>query len=71
MTPSSLTIPARNISATTSMIPEPQMPLIPVSAMPAAKAGSSDQASTPMTRKRGSSVSRSMRTRSIAPGAAR
>ena len=36
-----------------------------------AKPGSSDQASTPMTRKRGSSVSRSMRTRSMAPGAAR
>ena len=41
------------------------------SATPVAKAGSSDQASTPMTRKRGSSVSRSIRTRSMAPGAAR
>ena len=36
-----------------------------------ANAGSSDQASTPMTRNRGSSVSRSIRTRSMAPGAAR
>ena len=33
--------------------------------------GSSDHRSEPMTLKRGSSVSRSMRTRSIAPGAAR
>ena len=57
MTPSSVTMPARNISATTSMIPEPQIPVMPGRrAMPAAKAGSSDQASTPMTRKRGSSV---------------
>ena len=71
ITPSSVTIPARNISAMTSMIPDPQMPVIPVSVTPVAKAGSSDQASTPMTRKRGSSVSRSMRTRSMAPGAAR
>ncbi len=47
------------------------MPVIPVSATPASKPGSSDQASTPMTRIRGSSVSRSMRTRSMAPGAAR
>ena len=71
MTPSSVTTPARNSSATTSMIPEPQIPVMPVSAIAAAKSGSSDQASTPMTRKRGSSVSRSIRTRSIAPGAAR
>ena len=73
MTPSSVTMPARNISATTSMIPEPQMPVMPgpLPAMPAAKASSSDQASTPMTRKRGSSVAGSIRTRSMAPGAAR
>ena len=55
----------------TSMIPEPQMPVMPVSRDAVANAGSSDQASTPMTRKRGSSVSRSIRTRSMAPGAAR
>ena len=55
------------------MIPEPQMPVTPVPAAAscAAKSGASDQASTPMTRKRGSSVSWSMRTRSMAPGAAR
>ena len=29
MTPSSVTTPARNSSATTSMIPEPQMPVMP------------------------------------------
>ena len=40
-------------------------------ARPSAKPGSSDQASAPITRNRGSSVSGSMRTRSIAPGAAR
>ena len=55
----------------TSMIPEPQMPVIPVSVTAVANAGSPDQASTPMTLNRGSSVSRSMRTRSMAPGAAR
>ena len=56
MTPSAVMTPARNSSATTSMIPEPQMPVTPVSAVASAKPGSSDQASTPMTRKRGSSV---------------
>ena len=44
-TPSSVMTPARNSSATTSMIPEPQMPVMPVSATPASNAGSSDQAS--------------------------
>ena len=55
------------------MIPEPQMPVTPVPAAStaSAKSGASDQASTPMTRNRGSSVARSMRTRSMAPGAAR
>ena len=50
------------------MMPEPQIPVTPVpaSASAAAKPSSSDQASTPMTRKRGSRVVRSMRTRSIA-----
>ncbi len=71
MTPSSVTMPARYSSAMTSMIPEPQMPVTPVSLTASAKSGASDQGSTPMTRKRGSRVRRSMRTRSMAPGAAR
>ena len=53
------------------MIPEPQTPVTPSDAVASAKPGSSDQRSQPITLKRGSSVSRSMRTRSIAPGAAR
>ena len=53
------------------MMPEPQMPVTPVARVASAKPGSSDQSSQPITLKRGSSVSRSMRTRSIAPGAAR
>ncbi len=59
------------ISATTSMIPEPQMPVIPLAAVAAAKPGSSDHRSQPMTRKRGSFVAGSISTRSMAPGAAR
>ena len=70
-TPSWLMMPARYISAMTSMIPEPHTPVTPVAAVASAKPGSSDQRSQPMTLKRGSSVSRSMRTRSMAPGAAR
>ena len=69
--PSAVRIPARNISASTSMMPEPQIPVIPVFAVAAANPGSSDHISAPITLNRGSSVSRSMRTRSIAPGAAR
>ena len=65
--PSVVSTPARWSSAITSMIPEPQTP---VTCVPA-NAGSSDQISLPITRKRGSSVSGSIRTRSIAPGAAR
>ena len=42
-----------------------------VAAVASLKPGSSDQRSEPITLNRGSSVSRSMRTRSIAPGAAR
>ena len=63
--------PARYISAIASMIPEPQTPVTPSDAVASAKPGSSDQRSEPITLKRGSSVSRSIRTRSIAPGAAR
>ena len=64
-------IPARYISAIASMMPEPQMPVTPIGAIASAKPGSSDQRSQPITLKRGSSVARSMRTRSMAPGAAR
>ena len=71
MTPSSDTIRLKNISAIASMIPDPQTPVTPVVSVAAAKPGSSDQRSEPITLKRGSSVARSMRTRSIAPGAAR
>ena len=53
------------------MMPEPQTPVTPKFAVASAKPGSSDQRSQPITLKRGSSVVRSMRTRSIAPGAAR
>ena len=71
MTPSWLMMPARYISAMISMMPEPHTPVTPVAAVAAANPGSSDHRSEPITLKRGSSVSRSMRTRSIAPGAAR
>ena len=64
-------MPARYISAITSMMPEPQTPVMPLAAIASSKPGSSDHRSEPITLKRGSSVSRSMRTRSIAPGAAR
>jgi hypothetical protein len=47
------------------------MPVIPVAAVAVAKAGSSDQRSLPMTRNRGSFVTGSMRTRSMAPAVAR
>ena len=64
-------MPARYISAITSMIPEPQMPVTPVRATACSNPGSSDHRSEPITLKRASSVAGSMRTRSIAPGAAR
>ncbi len=44
------------------MMPEPQIPVIPVAAVAAAKPASSDHRSQPMTLKRGSSVPGSMRT---------
>ena len=53
------------------MMPEPQMPVTPVAAVASAKPSSSDQSSQPITLTLASSVSGSMRTRSIAPGAAR
>src|SRR5271166_3499781 len=64
-------MPARYISAIASMIPEPQTPVTPIFTVASANPGSSDQRSHPITLKRGSRVVRSMRTRSIAPGAAR
>ena len=71
MTPSRSMIPARNISATTSMMPEPQIPVMPVAATAVANVSSSLQTSAPITLRRGSSVSASMRTPSIAPAVAR
>ncbi len=53
------------------MIPEPQMPVTPLRAMAALKPGSSDHRSEPMTLNFAASVIGSMRTLSIAPGAAR
>ncbi len=70
-TPSESITPARYISAITSMMPEPQMPVMSRSSVAAAKPGSSLHRSQPITLKRASSVSRSMRTRSIAPAVAR
>ena len=67
--PSLLRMPARNI-ASASMMPEPQIPEALVRRVASAKPGSSDQRSQPITLKRGSRVAGSMRTRSIAPGAA-
>ena len=71
MTPSAVTTPARKSCATTSTMPDPQMPLMARPAIASANPGSSDQSGQPMTRKRGSRVCGSMRTRSMAPGAAR
>ena len=48
--PSWLMMPARYISAITSMMPEPQMPVTPVAAIAASKPGSSDHSSQPITR---------------------
>ena len=63
--------PARNSSAIASMIPEPQIPVTPVSRVASANPASSDHSVQPITRYRGSSVAGSIRTRSMAPGAAR
>ncbi len=52
------------------MIPEPQIPVTPIPFVSFEKPGSFDHNSEPMTWKRGSRVLRSIRTRSIAPGAA-
>src|SRR3990172_3607505 len=71
MIPSAVTTPARNSSAMTSTMPEPHTPVTPSSAVASAKPGSSDHRSEPMILKRGSRVRWSIRTRSMAPGAAR
>ena len=52
------------------MMPEPQIPVMPVARACSAKCGSSLHLSEPMILKRGSLVMGSMITRSIAPGAA-
>ena len=49
MVPSASMTPARNSSATTSMMPEPQMPVMPTSGSDSAKPGSSLHRSEPMT----------------------
>ena len=53
------------------MMPDPHTPVTPVAATPAANPGSSLHASHPITCSRGSNVTGSMRTRSIAPAVAR
>ena len=65
------TKPAIRISATASIIPDPQMPVTPVVAIAASNPCSVDQRSDPMTLNRGSLVVGSISMRSIAPGAAR
>ena len=67
ITPSLVMTPARKSSAIASMMPLPATPVTAATSKP----GSSLHRSSPITRHRGSSVSRSIRTRSIAPGAAR
>ena len=71
MTPSERMIPARYMLAITSMMPEPQIPVTSCSPSSLSKPGSSDQRLPPMTLKRGSRVTGSILTRSMAPGAAR
>ena len=57
MVPSASRMPARYISASASMMPEPQMPVTPVAAVASANPSSSDQRSQPMTLTLASSVS--------------
>ena len=64
-------MPARNISAITSIMPEPQIPVILSSFVDSPKWLSVDQSSEPITRNLGSRVDRSILTRSIAPAVAR
>ena len=62
--------PAKRISATASIIPDPQIPVTPTPDTFSKKSFSLDHCSQPITLKLGSLVIGSMRTRSIAPGAA-
>ena len=71
ITPSWSITPARNISATTSMMPEPQIPETSSRRVASANPGSSDHRSAPITLRRGSSEIGSIRTPSIAPAVAR
>ena len=71
MRPLSSIRPAIRSSATASIMPDPQMPVMPDALVASAKPSSSDQRSQPITRKRGSFVTGSISIRSIAPGAAR
>ncbi len=71
ISPFASTMPAIRISATASMMPDPQMPVTPVLPTASAKPGSSDHRSLPITLNRGSLVTASISTRSMAPGAAR
>jgi len=64
-------IPDKYISAIVSIIPEPQIPVMPVDFVAFSNSGSSDHKSQPITLNLGSNVSLFMRTLSIAPGAAR
>ena len=64
-------IPDKYISATASIIPDPQIPVIPIDTVFSLKSGSSDHKSEPITLKRASRVDRLILTLSIAPGAAR
>ena len=63
-------MPDKYISATASMIPDPQIPVIPIFFVLSAKSSSSDHKSEPMTLKRASKVDGLILTLSIAPGAA-
>ncbi len=49
MVPSAARMPFRYISASASMMPEPQMPVTPVRRVASAKLSSFDQRSQPMT----------------------
>ena len=71
ITPWPSIIPARYIWAITSTMPDPHSPETSRPALASAKPASSDHRSQPMTLNRGSAVAGSMRTRSMAPGAAR
>ena len=70
ISPSAEIIPAKNISAIASIMPEPQIPVTPIFAIPSSKSESSDHRSQPMTFIFELRVFGSILTLSIAPGAA-